>query len=96
MKGRLNSQINHLLLMRLVELVRNSKRTLDSNLSDRAKVHNVQSDFSDAFKLLGGDISAYIERNMFCLGQVRDVQLPKQFLLFRNEVNGPTFQICLN
>lgn len=96
MKGRLNSQINHLLLLRLVELVRNSKKTLDSNLSYRAKVHIVQSELSDTFKLLGGDITSYIEKNIFCISQVRDAKFAKQFVHFKNEVNGPTFHICLN
>lgn len=96
MSRRLRDQINNLLLIRLVELIRDSKFTLESSLSDKAKVNLVLSDFNDVFKLVGSDISEFIEGNMFCLRQVRDAKLPKQFIKFRNEVNGPSFQICLN
>lgn len=96
MKGRLQNQINYLLLIRLIELVRDSKRLIENDLSDKDKIILIQAEYNEVFKVVGQDISNFIERNIFCLGQVREQKLPTQFVCFRNEVNAPQFLIGLN
>ena len=82
--------------MRLSELVHKSKKILNGNLSDEAKVILVQSYYNQVFDLVGNDISKFLEQNIFCLEEVRNQKLPKQFVRFRNEVNAPQFLIGLN